>query len=269
MSAVAISEAAFPSVFHLPLLPSTGNGGRALLVAATCELEYTECVVAVGTGDTVLAVGSMALVDSLRKAVGPTGRIIAGDVRRKGSGKASTALATDDEAAAAGCVHFVEIDSAWDLVGPAVRPLLGDGPTVVFLDHAAMNGNDLLIDVMAVVSMLRGAFSSTLRLIVAKSLVLAGHSYAVASAAQLLSNADVRAAWAAEDTHGDRQTCSTKLAMQVIGAVQVDQYRACIPLVVRPGDRVLEIGCHLVSVLLIHLCIFSHCNRLCSTDQRC
>lgn len=230
-----------------PPLPSTGKGGGPLLVAAATPQEYQGATRAVGSGEKVLELGC-ALSDitkALVERVGPAGWVVGGDTPRKTHRSVGCKSHFRSGETLAGVKHFVEIESPYDCLAPPLRDELGAGPTCAFLDLGIMTGNDLLLDTLALVRQLQRVYHETLRLVVVKSPALCAHAGSYASSAQLCQNKMARQAWEVD--------IERRPGLRVLGAIEVAQYREAIPLVVRPGDKALEIGCHLgTTTRLLH-----------------
>ena len=107
----------------------------------------------------------------------------------------------------------------------------GCGVTAARID-LTLSGNDLLMDTLAVMQRAFVAHAGSLEIVLIKSRVvheLAMRLYAAPRALQ-----------------GGKEILTDRpLHMPaILCAVGVSEYRATIPLVVRDGDRALEIGCH-------------------------
>lgn len=125
--------------------------------------------------------------------------------------------------------------SLWD-VAALQQAAKGRDVTVVLLDLSDIHGNDLFCDTMALVRLIRSVFAAPLRRIIIKSRLLSRHAraYHTCQHYERLVTQQIKC---------DRSF--TELSdVQVIAAVGVEHYRGLIPLVVRPGDHVLEVGCH-------------------------
>jgi hypothetical protein len=117
----------------------------------------------------------------------------------------------------------------WDICSFMAVQTDAQPVTVVCVDCTECFGNDLLIDSLALVRVLRGCFEPHLRAIVIKSKTLSQHAYNYLTTTTLLRRVD----------QGQIEVQGT----MVVCTVGVTEYRSVIPLVVRKGDCVLEIGC--------------------------
>jgi len=114
----------------------------------------------------------------------------------------------------------------WDIQAFMATP----GPVgVVCLNGTECFGNDLLQDSLSLIRVLRGCYEPHLRTIIVKSKTLSQHSYRYLTSTGL-----------------QRRLQQSQLTVQgamIVCTVGVTEYRSVIPLVVRRGDSVLEIGC--------------------------
>jgi len=137
--------------------------------------------------------------------------------------------------------------SMWDIA--ALRDMYdGRGsnhePSIVCIDFTNIHGNDIFIDSVVLIRLLRSVFGSTLSKIIIKSRILSNHSRSYQSCESFVPKAKQQL----EEEQGSSSVAITRVKnteeVQVICAVGVSDYRSTIPYVVQKGDRVLEIGCH-------------------------
>ena len=133
--------------------------------------------------------------------------------------------------------------SMWDIT--ALRDLY-DGhenhdprPSIVCIDFTNIHGNDIFMDSIVLIRLLRSVFDSTLSKIIIKSRILSNHSRSYQSFQSFEQKAKQQLEEQGSVTRDEKHT-----EVQVICAVGVSDYRSTIPYVVRKGDHVLEIGCH-------------------------
>jgi hypothetical protein len=112
-------------------------------------------------------------------------------------------------------------------------------PSIVCIDFANIHGNDILIDSIVLIRLLRSVFDSTLSKIIIKSRILSNHSRSYQSCQSFLQKAKKQL-----EEQGSVTRDVKKPEVQVICAVGVSDYRSTIPYVVHKGDLVLEVGCH-------------------------
>jgi hypothetical protein len=108
----------------------------------------------------------------------------------------------------------------------------GDEDVTAARIDLTLSGNDLLMDTLSVMQRVLAAHAASLELILIKS-------RAVHELAMRLYAAP-RALQGGPDVVTDRPLHTPA----ILCAVGVSEYRAMIPLALRPGDRALEIGCH-------------------------
>lgn len=109
---------------------------------------------------------------------------------------------------------------------------------IICIELGNVHGNDLLFDSIALIRLLRSMFSTNAgdtRMILVKSKLLAMHARSFHNVDDFNNVGGMKNPTLVKSSNG---------VVQVVGAVGVEKYRATIPFVVRPGDHVLEIGCH-------------------------
>ena len=185
----------------------------------------------ISDGDSVLCAG-LALgsqIDLLKRLAG---HVVAVDVPRKES-RSRRELFESDAAD-----DFRSLVRAGDVTA-ALRP--DENFDCVVVDAAALLGFDLPLDTLALCEALRRR-QETAPTVLVRSSALATLAGRLAAGDDLTRIARVLR------MHDERPSLDETRIYEaqpvIVGARGVREYRACIGTVVRPGDRVLELGCH-------------------------
>mmetsp|Transcript_22495 Transcript_22495/g.54407 ORF Transcript_22495/g.54407 Transcript_22495/m.54407 type:complete len:379 (-) Transcript_22495:304-1440(-) len=129
--------------------------------------------------------------------------------------------------------------SVWENVHELIQLATTCAPAVrvICLEPSNLHGNDLILDSIALIKLLRSIFSTTTThtTILVKSKLLARHARSYHNVHDFINSGGMTNASLVKNGNG---------AVQVVSAVGVESYRDTIPLVVRQDDHVLEIGCH-------------------------
>ena len=112
-------------------------------------------------------------------------------------------------------------------------------PSIICIDFANIHGNDIFIDSIVLIRLLRSVFDSSLVKIIIKSRILSNHSRSYQSCQSFVQKAKQQLEEQGSVIRDEKNT-----EVQVICAVGVIDYRSTIPYIVHKGDCVLEIGCH-------------------------
>ena len=209
---------------------------RAAIIAAPSARELERVAPQlISDGDSVLCAG-LALgsqIEMLKCLAGDAGRIVAVDVPRKESRSRRELFQSE----------------AVDDVRPLTRA--GDVTAVlrpdecfdcVVVDAAALLGFDLPLDTLALCEGLRRRQSEKSPVVLVRSSSLATLSGRLAAGDGLERIARILR------MHDERPSLDETRIYEaqpvIVGARGVREYRSCIDTVVRPGDRILELGCH-------------------------
>eukprot|EP00638_Chattonella_subsalsa_P007951 CAMPEP_0117745494 /NCGR_PEP_ID=MMETSP0947-20121206/7388_1 /TAXON_ID=44440 /ORGANISM="Chattonella subsalsa, Strain CCMP2191" /LENGTH=356 /DNA_ID=CAMNT_0005562645 /DNA_START=142 /DNA_END=1212 /DNA_ORIENTATION=- len=130
-----------------------------------------------------------------------------------------------------------EFHEIQDMLGLHELWNVGKDFSVIYLDTNTAVGNDLLLDTMAVLNQLQMLYEHSLHTIVVKSRTLTEHAMQIFSAKQILKEKQ-------NSTKKEKAILTKSFGTCTIPVIGVEQYREMIPLVIKPGDNVLEIGCH-------------------------
>lgn len=138
------------------------------------------------------------------------------------------------------CVYRGDV---WDV--PALQSSIessarGPDVTAICLDATNIFGNDIFMDTAALVKLYTSVFGSSLRTILIKSRLVARHARSFHTFESFVNNGGMEGV-AKDYSSGTGGGCNE---VQVVCAVGVNHYRKTIPLVVKEGDHLLEIGCH-------------------------
>ena len=182
-------------------------------------------------GDSVLCAG-LALgsqIDMLKRLAGC---VVAADVPRKESRSRRELFQSD------AVEDFRPLVRAGDVTA-ALRP--DENFDCVVLDAAALLGFDLPLDTLALCEGLRHRQETP-------PTVLVRSSALATLAGRLAAGDDLNRIARILRMHDERPSLDDARIYEaqpvIVGARGVREYRACIGTVVRPGDRVLELGCH-------------------------
>ena len=177
-----------------------------------------------------LALGSQ--IELLKRLAGDTGRVVAVDVPRKESRSRRELFQSN------AVEDFRPLTRAGDVTA-ALRP--DENFDCVVVDAAALLGFDLPIDTLALCEGLRRR-QETPPTILVRSSALA------TLAGRLAAGDDLKRIARILQMHDERPSLDSTRIYEaqpvIVGARGVREYRSCIGSVVRPGDRVLELGCH-------------------------
>ena len=179
-------------------------------------------------GDSVLSAG-VALESQAEMLKRLAGRVVSVDVPRKASRSRGELFRSDD---------VRPLTRAGDVVS-ALRP--DECFDCVVVDAAALLGFDLPLDTLALCEGLRRR-QETPPTILVRSSALATLS------GRLCAGDDLERIARILRMHDERPTLDNTRIYEaqpvIVGARGVREYRNCIDTMVRPGDRVLELGCH-------------------------
>jgi len=116
---------------------------------------------------------------------------------------------------------------------------------VISIDLPVITGNDLLVDTLALLQQLVSRQSAPPRAVIIKSNALTTLSWQLHHASRLLDGSVSLPESPTPTAHSARTSLATDPPLPIIvAAVGVAQYRQTIPLLVCPGDSVIELGCH-------------------------
>ena len=186
----------------------------------------------ISDGDSVLCAG-LALGSQIEMLKRLAGRVVSVDVPRKESRSRRELFQSD----AADDVR--PLTRAGDVTA-ALRP--DESFDCVVVDAAALLGFDLPLDTLALCEGLRRRQPEKPPTILVRSSALA------TLAGRLAAGDDLNRIARILRMHDERPTLDNTRIYEaqpvIVGARGVREYRNCIDTVVRPGDRVLELGCH-------------------------
>ena len=195
---------------------------RELERVAPQLIRADDCVLSAG-----VALDSQA--EMLKRLAG-AGRVVAVDVPRKASRSRRELFRSDGD--------FRPLTRAGDVVS-ALRP--DERFDCVVVDAAALLGFDLPLDTLALCEGLRRR-QDTPPTVLVRSSALATLS------GRLVAGDDLERIARVLRMHDERPSLDETRIYEaqpvIVGARGVREYRSCIDTVVRPGDRVLEVGCH-------------------------
>ena len=187
----------------------------------------------ISDGDRVLCAG-LALgsqIELLKRLAGDAGRVVSVDVPRKESRSRRELFQTD-------AADLRPLTRAGDVTA-ALRP--DECFDCVVVDAAALLGFDLPLDTLALCEALRRR-QETPPTILVRSSALA------TLAGRLAAGDDLKRIARILQMHDERPSLDDTRIYEaqpvIVGARGVREYRNCIGTTVRPGDRVLELGCH-------------------------
>ena len=185
----------------------------------------------ISDGDSVLCAG-LALGSQIEMLKRLAGRVVSVDVPRKESRSRRELFQSD----AADDVR--PLTRAGDVTA-ALRP--DECFDCVVVDAAALLGFDLPLDTLALCEALRRR-QETAPTVLVRSSALA------TLAGRLAAGDDLKRIARILQMHDERPSLDETRIYEaqpvIVGARGVREYRNCIDTVVRPGDRVLELGCH-------------------------
>ena len=185
----------------------------------------------ISDGDSVLCAG-LALGSQLEMLKGLANHVVAADVPRKESRSRRELFQSD-------AVDDVRPLTRAGDVTAALRP--DECFDCVVVDAAALLGFDLPLDTLALCEALRRR-QETAPTVLVRSSALA------TLAGRLAAGDDLKRIARVLRMHDERPSLDETRIYEaqpvIVGARGVREYRNCIDTVVRPGDRVLELGCH-------------------------
>ena len=204
---------------------------RAGIIAAPSAKELERCAPQlIAPGDSVLCAG-LALGSQIEMLNRLANHVVAVDVPRKESRSRRELFRSDHD--------FRHLTRAGDVVS-ALRP--DECFDCVVVDAAALLGFDLPLDTLALCEALRRRQPEKPPTVLVRSSALATLSGRLAAGDDLKRIARIL------QMHDERPVLDEARIYEaqpvLIGARGVREYRNCIDTVVRPGDRVLELGCH-------------------------
>ena len=122
---------------------------------------------------------------------------------------------------------------------------------ILVLDVNSIVGNDLEWTTLAIIREFLAM--NPCRLVLVKSLSLNQWASRLVHGQKWIRQGGISAAKASGDNKQNVHNDTSNSLSKIVATVGVQEYRNTIPYTVRPGDRVLEIGCHLgTSTALIH-----------------
>ena len=203
---------------------------RAGIIAAPSAKELERVAPQlIRAGDCVLSAG-VALESQAEMLRRLAGRVVSVDVPRKASQSRQELFRSDDD-------DVRPLTRAGDVVS-ALRP--DECFDCVVVDAAALLGFDLPLDTIALCETLRRR-QETPPTILVRSSALA------TLAGRLAAGDDLKRIARILRMHDERPSLDETRIYEaqpvIVGARGVREYRNCIDTVVRPGDRVLELGC--------------------------
>ena len=203
---------------------------RAGIIAAPSAKELERVAPQlIRAGDCVLSAG-VALESQAEMLRRLAGRVLSIDVPRKASQSRRELFRSDDD--------FRPLTRAGDVVS-ALRP--DECFDCVVVDAAALLGFDLPLDTLALCEALRRRQETP-------PTVLVRSSALATLAGRLAAGDDLKRIARILRMHDERPSLDETRIYEaqpvIVGARGVREYRNCIDTVVRPGDRVLELGCH-------------------------
>ena len=215
-------------ICSLSLAAALHPAGTIIAAPSARELERVAPQL-IAPDDTVLCAG-LALGSQIEMLNRLSNRVVAVDVPRKESRSRQELFRSDDDVR--------PLTRAGDVVS-ALRP--DECFDCVVVDAAALLGFDLPIDTLALCEALRRR-QETLPTILVRSSALATLGGRLAAGDDLTRIARILR------MHDERPSLDNTRIYEaqpvLIGARGVREYRNCIDTVVRPDDRVLELGCH-------------------------
>ena len=177
-----------------------------------------------------LALGSQ--IELLKRLAGDAGRVVAVDVPRKESRSRRELFQSNT------VDDFRPLTRAGDVTA-ALRP--DECFDCVVVDAAALLGFDLPLDTLTLCEALRRRQETP-------PTVLVRSSALATLAGRLAAGDDLKRIARVLRMHDERPSLDETRIYEaqpvIVGARGVREYRNCIDTVVRPGDRVLELGCH-------------------------
>ena len=202
---------------------------RAGIIAAPSAKELERVAPQmIRAGDCILSAG-VALESQAEMLNRLAGRVVSVDVPRKASRSRGELFRSDED--------LRPLTRAGDVTA-ALRP--DENFDCVVVDAAALLGFDLPIDTLALCEGLRRR-QETPPTILVRSSALA------TLAGRLAAGDDLNRIARILQMHDERPTLDNTRIYEaqpvIVGARGVREYRNCIDTVVRPGDRVLELGC--------------------------
>ena len=205
---------------------------RAGIIAAPSAKELERVAPQlISNGDSVLSAGvALESQAEMLKRLAGAGRVVAVDVPRKESRSRQELFRSDDDVR--------PLTRAGDVVS-ALRP--DECFDCVVIDAAALLGFDLPLDTLALCETLRRRQETP-------PTVLVRSSALATLAGRLAAGDDLTRIARILRMHDERPSLDNTRIYEaqpvIVGARGVREYRNCIDTVVRPGDRVLELGCH-------------------------
>ena len=220
MHAILLCSVSLAAALHAPAGIIAAPSARELERVAPQLISDGDSVLCAG-----LALGSQ--IDMLKRLAG---RIVCVDVPRKASQSRQELFRSDDDVR--------PLTRAGDVTA-ALRP--DENFDCVVLDAAALLGFDLPLDTLALCEALRRRQETP-------PTVLVRSSALATLAGRLAAGDDLTRIARILHMHDERPSLDETRIYEaqpvIVGARGVREYRACIGTVVRPGDRVLELGCH-------------------------
>ena len=231
--AVLICSVSLAAALHavaLTLCAHVAALQRAEIIAAPSARELERVAPQlISAGDSVLSAG-VALESQAELLKRLAGRIVCVDVPRKASQSRQELFRSDDDVR--------PLTRAGDVVS-ALRP--DECFDCVVVDAAALLGFDLPLDTLALCEALRRRQPEKPPTVLVRSSALA------TLAGRLAAGDDLNRIARILQMHDERPTLDNTRIYEaqpvIVGARGVREYRNCIDTVVRPGDRVLELGC--------------------------
>ena len=224
--AVLICSASLTAALHAPASIIAAPSARELERVAPQLIRDGDSVLCAG-----LALGSQ--IELLKRLAGDAGRVVAVDVPRKESRSRRELFQSN------AVEDFRPLTRAGDVTA-ALRP--DECFDCVVVDAAALLGFDLPLDTLALCEGLRRRQPEKPLTVLVRSSGLATLS------GRLCAGDDLERIARILRMHDERPSLDELRIYEaqpvIVGARGVREYRACIDTVVRPGDRVLELGCH-------------------------
>mmetsp|Transcript_3913 Transcript_3913/g.9809 ORF Transcript_3913/g.9809 Transcript_3913/m.9809 type:complete len:342 (-) Transcript_3913:19-1044(-) len=204
---------------------------RAEIIAAPSARELERVAPQlISDGDSVLSAG-VALESQAEMLRRLAGRVVSVDVPRKASRSRGELFRSDED--------LRPLTRAGDVTA-ALRP--DENFDCVVVDAAALLGFDLPLDTLALCEALRRRQPEKPPTVLVRSSALATLS------GRLVAGDDIKRIARVLRMHDERPVLDAARIYEaqpvIVGARGVQEYRNCIDTVVRPGDRVLELGCH-------------------------
>ena len=204
---------------------------RAEIIAAPSAKELERVAPQLIRADACVLSAGVALESQAEMLRRLAGCVVSVDVPRKASRSRQELFRSDDD--------FRPLTRAGDVLS-ALRP--DECFDCVVVDAAALLGFDLPLDTLALCETLRRRQPEKPPTVLVRSSALATLSGRLAAGDDLERIARIL------QMHDERPSLDNTRIYEaqpvIVGARGVREYRNCIDTVVRPGDRVLELGCH-------------------------